>query len=197
MKTILKFVAEGPREVSARTYRFVASTSERDRDGDVLSVTGWELDAYKKNPVVLASHNAKALPVAKARVWIEGGRLMADITFPPPGTSKASDEAHALVAGGFLRAVSVGFMPKERQPLPDGKGWLFTRQELTEISLVSVPALPSAVLAASLGGKTPTVQQWGPQRKFILDPDSVAALTSRLVAEEVRRQVRRLRGRLD
>ena len=75
------------------------------------------------------------------------------LELPAKGASEASDEAYQLVAEGYLRAVSVGFRPLEWEPMPDGRGTRFTSVELLEISLVSVPANASALLAARLGGK--------------------------------------------
>jgi hypothetical protein len=63
------------------------------------------------------------------------------------------------VEQGILRAVSVGFAPIERKPLDDG-GVRFTKQELLETSLVSIPANPAAVqLAKSLNVSDATLHE--------------------------------------
>jgi hypothetical protein len=36
-----------------RTFTFVASTADVDRMGDTIAVSRWQLDAFRKNPVVL------------------------------------------------------------------------------------------------------------------------------------------------
>jgi hypothetical protein len=66
-----------------------------------------------------------------------------------------------------LRAVSVGFQPIEREALADNSGILFTKQELLETSLVSVPANPSAVqLARSLKISDDTIDRlWQARRE--------------------------------
>ena len=58
-----------------------------------------------------------------------------------------------LYRGGFLNAVSVGFLPlEEPKPLYDADGHMvgneFTKQELLEISSVPVPANPSCLSKA-------------------------------------------------
>ena len=44
-------------ETMAGPLVFVASTGEVDRHGDTVAPTGWRLDAYRDNPVVLWAHN--------------------------------------------------------------------------------------------------------------------------------------------
>jgi hypothetical protein len=63
----------------------------------------------------------------------------------------------ALYRGGFLRATSVGFLPKEWREVTDPKrrGMMpldFVRQELLEYSLVPVPSNPRALLDAAKAG---------------------------------------------
>lgn len=183
---MLKYAAEAPRPVAPRTYRFVASTSARDRDGDVIPVEAWDLTSFSRNPVILTGHDRSKLPVAKGRAWVEGNRLLVDVTFPPAGASSASDEAHDLVAGGFVRAVSVGFRALEpATPLDDGRGYRFARVELLEISLVSVPAHQDA-LAAALGGKA------GRMVHVIAEEPPRFLVTKELLASAVPRAVARI-----
>jgi HK97 family phage prohead protease len=219
--SIRKFATGGaPKEVAPRTFRFIASTAERDRDGDVIEPSGWKLDAYLRNPVILLGHDYGGAPVARAaRVWVEGGKLMVDVLFPSEGASEASDEAYALVSEGFMRAVSVGFRALDREPLPDGRGFRYTSVELLEISLVSVPANASALLAARLGGKgdrplvvdgapltlarlaailrkTRTPFRQDPPRYIVRAEDVVTAVKA-AVSEAVRKAINAATGRLD
>src|SRR5262245_38614521 len=150
MSTITKFATTttAPREVAPRTFRFTASTPDVDRDNDVILDDAWNVESYLRNPVILAAHDYGRLPVARAtRVTL--APLTVDVQFPPEGTSAASDEAYALVAGGYVRAVSVGFKPLEGGATYDYQrdGTTFTKVELLEVSLVAVPANPSALLA--------------------------------------------------
>jgi len=143
-----------PKPVGDRTYRFIASDSGVDRDRDTLAADGWDLDAYRANPVVLLAHDAGSLPVARAaNVAVSNGALVVDIEFPPAGTSAASDQACALVAGGYLRAVSVGFLPLEWSFNEERGGRDYTSIQLLEISLVAVPSNPRALISASMGGR--------------------------------------------
>jgi len=49
-----------------RTVDFVISNEEVDRDGDIVSLKGWDLSHFKKNPVVLFGHDHNSPPIAKA-----------------------------------------------------------------------------------------------------------------------------------
>src|SRR3984885_5980701 len=72
-------------------------------------------------------------------------RLEAVINFAPKGVSEIADETCALAKAGVLNAVSIGFRPLKSEPLRTG-GQKFTKWELLELSIVSVPANPSALV---------------------------------------------------
>ncbi len=139
------------------TFTYVASTGEVDRAGDIVDPAGWELERYRKNPVVLFMHNWHLPPIGKAeRVWIEPGhpgtpgspntgRLMATIRY---ADTALGQEIARLNAGGYMAAVSVGFKPLNWEPRFDKGtpvGLHCHRQELLEISAVPVPANASAL----------------------------------------------------
>ena len=67
-----------------RTLRAEIVTATLDRDGDIIVPMAFEegLENYKKNPIVLWSHNPKALPVGKANsVLVTESNVIADIEF--------------------------------------------------------------------------------------------------------------------
>jgi len=139
---LVKDAAEGGRNFDA-----VISTAREDRDGDRIPLKGWQLGKFQQNPVVLAGHDHSAFPVAKAEsVRVTDNALRMVGVFPPPGSSQRSDEARALVNAGILRAVSVGFRALAR-PTPNALGGFdYSTQELLEVSLVSLPANPDALI---------------------------------------------------
>jgi HK97 family phage prohead protease len=158
----------GSIDEDARTAEFVASTEAIDSYDEVVE-QDWILDRYKRNPVVLYAHNQptgggmlggsalrqrETFPIGRAQsVKVVGNkkdgtkRLEAKIEFVPEGTFEEADIAWKLVKSGFLRAVSVGFMPhdarKERRG--DREVFVLSRNELFEISVVPLPANPEAV----------------------------------------------------
>ena len=131
-------------------YDFVLSDPSRDRVGDKIEQSGWELRNFLKNPVALFNHNQDAPIGVWENVRVESGKLLARLALAARGTSARIDEIRSLVEQGILKAVSVGFKPLEAEPIKGG-GLHFKRQELLEASVVSIPALPSALaLAKSL-----------------------------------------------
>jgi HK97 family phage prohead protease len=145
----------GPAEDRIREFR--ASDGTVDRDKDTLAVDGWELDNAIKSGAFLWAHNGSVPPIAKfTALFVEGDALKARVEFTPP------DMKHPLGDGfgntvmrmydeGFLRAVSVGFIPIEWTINEDRGGFLpmdFKRQELLEVSAVPIPANPNALIEA-------------------------------------------------
>lgn len=131
-----------------RSFWAVASTGDKDRGGDIINQEGWDLKNYKRNPIVLWSHDYHNLPVAKAeKIKIEDNKLMFQPKFATQEDYPFADTIFRLYKGGFLRSFSVGFVPKESEPVDDKNPWggrNINKQELYEISCVNIPAQPNA-----------------------------------------------------
>ncbi len=126
----------------------IGSTEAIDRDGEVLSMDGWDLKNFKKNPVVLEGHNYGEPAIGRAKVSIKDRKMVFKIEFPPEGVHPRADLFKKLYKLGFMKASSVGFIPKD-WVMGDGDKTprrTFTKQELLEISLVTVPSNPEALL---------------------------------------------------
>lgn len=125
--------------------RFIASTENVARDGMVIESAGWELDNFRKNPVLLWSHDILGArpPIGRADVKVEGKALVADVSFDQGDPFAV--EVERKYRTGFLHAVSVRWDPKEMAPARSGKPPRFTRQDLLEISAVALPSDPSAL----------------------------------------------------
>lgn len=122
----------------------IASTEAQDRDGEVILQSGWDLENFKKNPVILASHNYYEFPIGKATdIQVDNGKMIFKMVFSQ-ATEKAK-EAYQLVQEGILKSFSVGFIPREHDPM---QPHMITKAELLEISLVTVPANPEALVLA-------------------------------------------------
>jgi HK97 family phage prohead protease len=166
MKTTLRRAVTGSvtkflSTVGERQIRVIASDATPDRMGDILEPAGCQLDKFRRNPIMLAQHD----PNQPIGVWpsieVKNGRLEALGEFAPEGVSELADEYCALAKSGVINAVSVGFISLAREPLREG-GWRFTQWELIELSLVSVPANPNAlVIERSLDqqGREPTMRE--------------------------------------
>jgi HK97 family phage prohead protease len=122
----------------------VASTAQLARDGHVLVTGGIQLANYKRNPVVLFSHDPESPVAVCTALNLQGDKLLCRIQFPEAGVSQLADQTCALVKAGVLRGLSVGFDPGDTEPLDPSRGarggLRILTSELFEISIVSVPA---------------------------------------------------------
>jgi HK97 family phage prohead protease len=149
----VSFAKDVDPQTGMRDIKFVISTSAIDRDDDIIDVNGWDLENYKKNPVVLWGHDYGGLPVAQATsIGIEDDKLVAVDRFTPQDVNPFGYMVYRLVEGKFLRATSVGFRPRQYVFNDDHKGYDFSEQELLEHSIVPVPSNPEALMAASAQG---------------------------------------------
>lgn len=141
-----------------RSLRFTISTDCIDRERDCISLAGWSLDNFRRNPVVLWGHDATKLPIGRAfNVGIVDGALKASVEFIPADTPEAGGFAEAvyqLAKSGYIAATSVGFRPIKwkftEDPERGADDWFpgidFELQELIELSVVTVPANPDALI---------------------------------------------------
>ncbi|NUQ02075.1 MAG: HK97 family phage prohead protease, partial [Armatimonadetes bacterium] len=156
------------------------SAETLDRSSELLLAAGAELEAYRRNPVVLWSHDPSLPPIGRAlRVEAEPGvGLWAVNEFAP---TPFAQEILGLYRGGFLNAFSVGFRPLELAPPRDAaqRGPTIARWELVEQSAVAVPANPDAlVIAAGEGNRAARwlLKTYYPAYSGQLDPSAVTAL---------------------
>ena len=118
---------------------------------EFLRMSGADLKRYRKNPVVLDTHDRFVAGgvIGNAAVTIKGRELLAAVTF---AETERAEEAWQLVLTGFLKALSVGFRALEVQALDEGEhsgtganriegpARIVKKWELFEISVVPVPA---------------------------------------------------------
>jgi uncharacterized protein len=145
-----------------RTATFVASDESVDRYGDIIRANGWDLSNFKSNAVLLWAHQSSEPPIGKVPdIRVEGTRLIASVEFRPEGDNAIADDVYKGLQGGFINAVSVGFLPTKKPNMlwadddPNHEKWPtgyeFVGQELLELSVVPVPANAQALaLARSL-----------------------------------------------
>jgi hypothetical protein len=142
-----------------RTIEFIGSTATVDRYGDSIVQTGWELGNFVRNPVIPWGHNYRDPAVAMAtEVGLRDGNLFFKAKFPtiaelssdpehPSEWALFVDAIYNSYKGGYLRAFSVGFIPLEYEGNWED-GYTFTKCELLEVSCVTVPANPDALVLA-------------------------------------------------
>jgi HK97 family phage prohead protease len=135
-------------------FTMIFSTPDKDRHGDIV-LQNFELDFYRKNPVLLDSHNYDSITHIIGRVnsiRVEANQLKGELEFAlmNPKGQLAKD----MVAGGFINTSSIGFIPKEF----DNEGKIL-KSELLENSLVSVPANAMALFEKKVKEITEEIEE--------------------------------------
>ena len=139
---------------------FVASDATLDRTGDIVSPSGWRLEIYRSNPVFLNMHQRSDIVFTLGKALVTevrevSGRqaLYQQIQFAVDANPMAKI-AHGLYAGGFLRAVSVGMVPRAWEDGRPGDNFArrIIQQELLEVSAVTIPANPNALVLGLKAG---------------------------------------------
>jgi phage head maturation protease len=165
--TTLQIEAQVPStEADAHTLDFISSDETLDRYDEIISPSGWRLDAYRRNPVFQNAHNYGNVLFTLGKALITevremGGRtvLFQRIAFATE-VNPVARIAYGLYRGKFLNAVSVGFAPLRWEDgaaaAGDGEARRCRRryleQELLEVSAVSIPANPNALQLARSAG---------------------------------------------
>jgi len=123
----------------------IASTETKDRMGDVIKASGWKLNNYKKNPVLLFAHKYNEPPIGIAKnIRIEENKLVFEPVFH--GITQLSREIKEMYTSEppIMRAFSVGFIPLKTA---ENNPHIIEQAELLEISAVPVPANAEALVS--------------------------------------------------
>lgn len=140
--------------VENRTAQFVISTEAVDSYGTVFKADGWDLNRYSENPVVFFNHNSHSTDpdavIGTGRVFLEGGQLIGEVTFEDEEDNATAQKVFRKVVKGTLRGASIHAYPSEARwgKKDDGEDpdvLYFTRQELMEWSIVTIPSNPEAL----------------------------------------------------
>ncbi|MFK3846543.1 HK97 family phage prohead protease [Stenotrophomonas sp. NPDC078853] len=116
-----------------RTFGGVASTSSVDRMGDVVVPKGgsWKL------PVPLLWQHDHSNPIGWVTHIEATSKDITVLASVAEGIGK-SDDAWAAISAGLVTGLSIGFRFKEREAT--ATGYRFTKWELLELSVVTIPA---------------------------------------------------------
>lgn len=132
---------------------FIGSDGSVDRYNEVIDQAGWDLTAFKANPVIPDCHDYSSIAKILGRadsVEVKDGQLVNCVRFcldNPMGNL-----AYKMARGGFIKSQSVGFIPLEwvNGSGSDQPDRTYKKCELLEISLVVVPANPGATIGLAL-----------------------------------------------
>ena len=151
-------------DAPARRISGIATTPTPDRQGDILDPLGADFT----NPIPLLWHHDKERPIGRAhlhRPTADGITFDATIpTIDEPGPLRdRCNEAWQSLTAGLITGVSVGYRARAGgvQLLADG-GRRFSRTEICELSLVTVPANTQATIHAIKSLDAPYLAAMGP-----------------------------------
>lgn len=197
---------------SEGTVEFVASDETLDCYGEIVRVNGWRFTHFAKNAPFVDSHDYSSITKLLGQVvsWrVEAKQLVEVVRYSrEPGT--LAEWAYKMVRDGFLRAVSVGFVPVSMVSKWDGdqKDFLaqiselgldaqtaaklravYKEQEQIELSQCVIGANPNALAKAYKAGCL-TEQDLDQFSALIANAKTVAPADDRAEAEATRRRAR-------
>ncbi len=175
----------------ADVTKVIASTNEIARDGWVVEPSGLKTGNFLRSAAILFNHNYEqpvATPIS-AQLIGGGSALAVEIEWPPEGVSDRADEVRGLVKAGVIRAVSIGFLPIETEPLDPKEPWGGQRvlsADLLELSFVGVPADTGAVVTQRSRGSAVSPRAARQRRLAKLIAQGAPEERQRRIAELIR-----------
>lgn len=137
-------------DVENRTIKgAIASDESVDAHDSVIRASGWRLERYNKNPVLIWAHKASGWRdpqpedvLGTATVRVDGSALVADLHFAPKGLNTKADMVFDQMQAKIIRGLSVGFSPISYhfEKRNGGEILVVDEQELVELSIVPVPS---------------------------------------------------------
>ncbi|MBR1232583.1 HK97 family phage prohead protease [Bradyrhizobium sp. AUGA SZCCT0182] len=165
----------------------IGTTQGKDRADD--RVLGINTAEFEKNPILCFSHLSGELPVGRVTaLWRSGDALRFAYKLAPASANPIADHVRESINGGYLRGVSIGFIPRSFKFSEDSSrpyGIDFLETELIELSICPLPCNPACLLdpvPVAIGG--------GGGGKAI-----AANVVSNERVERMRREIERLRAR--
>lgn len=185
---------------------YVASDETLDSYREIIRADGWRFDQFKKNAPFVDSHEYGTLEKLVGKVvdfGVVGKRLVETVQWAVDvAENKLAQLGWKMTQAGYLKAVSVGFMPESTVTSADSPAFkaqlrelglqpdanvrtIYTRQQQIELSAVIVGANPNALPMAARALKAGVIDD---ADLGILFPESTrhgpdpAAVKARLVA---------------
>jgi hypothetical protein len=163
-------------DAKAGIVEYVASDQTLDSYNEVIMANGWRFDQFSKNAPFVDSHNYDSISCCLGKVLdykVEGDKLVETVSWainvmPDP---TLADWGFRMTQAGFLKAVSVGFMPtrmvskwdndptgwqealkKLNMHEEDGVRCVYIEQQQKELSACVIGANPNALAKAFKAG---------------------------------------------
>ena len=128
---------------------WVMSDFSIDRDLERIDPAGWDLKSFKRNPIVLWSHDHMRPAIgAVDNPRVKDGQLIGQVRFSSKEIDPFAGMIDAKVREGIITTGSVGFKSRKVEILDDPKATetlIHRQQELYEFSIVNIPSNTNAM----------------------------------------------------
>lgn len=143
----MKIEAKRQKRSDEKAFTFVATKEILDRHNEIVDVQTMNTDNYMKNPVVYWEHQSYGeRPIGKVIDLVKvNGEMFVSIEFNQ--NNEFANSIKKDVEEGYINAVSIGFIAKEKQ------GERLYNTELLEISITGIPANPDSLIRKSFISK--------------------------------------------
>lgn len=169
-----------PREIKVidaakGTVEYIASDESIDSYNEVIAASGWKFDRFEKNAPFVDSHNYASIDCLLGRVIdykVENKQLVETVQWAiDVPTNFLAIKGFQMTQAGYLKAVSVGFIPTQyvgkwdttgtwdevlddlgMGDLEDSIRCIYTEQQQLELSACCIGANPNAVARAYKAG---------------------------------------------
>lgn len=139
--------------------RFILADGSVNRRGFRLSMSGLNLEPFKKNPVMLFAHEGRNMPIGRwDNITVEDGKVLAEAVFDTNDQFALS--VQSKVDGGFLKGASAAIVPVGDDPwdydtdtmlpgqtLPTLKSWT-----IEEASICGIPVNSNCLKLSTVDG---------------------------------------------
>lgn len=148
-------------EESNRIVKFRASTPALDRADSIVKPEGIDTQNFDRNPIFLWAHDGYDTFAGGPSMDSVIGKVInydrteeyfdVETEFAGPAINPNGEKALRMVRGGFLNAVSIGFMPMNGgyETIDGREIYVYRKSELLEVSLVPIPANPEAIVVSN------------------------------------------------
>lgn len=166
-------------DMNNRSVRAMFSTPQIDRDNEIIDAKAFSgsLPSFTKNPILLNMHDPHRVGGSLKDLVVTDAGLEGTAVF---AKTALGEELWQLYSAGHMKAFSVGFrsIKSEQRTIEGKRVRAFTEVELLEVSAVSIPANPGA-LVRSLAGAG-------------MDEDALSKLISTAVGSTVEKALKDL-----
>lgn len=127
----------------------IMSTDDLDSYGERVDQSGFILDRFRKNPILLAFHDSRTLPIGRCEnVRVEAGALQCRVVFASAKANPEAEKIFRLIQEKILNAVSIGMIVHDYEDVMEGDQQvrILRKCEIAELSIVCVPANAEALI---------------------------------------------------